>query len=95
MTDSQIEFQNIESSSLRQQAKDLIDEITQLSPSDAAVRATFRFIQDKFLVDIRIASENVFMQAAEQAEVVSELLEGVKTKLLSQIIDWRNHRFAS
>ena len=37
--DPQIIFENIECPSLRQQAKDLMEDIIQLSPSDAAVRA--------------------------------------------------------
>ena len=95
MLDPQIIFQNIECPNLRQQAKDLLEDIIQLSPSDAAVKATFRFIQNHFLADIKIASESVFMSSREQAAGLADLLERVKSKLMGQIIDWRSHRFAS
>lgn len=95
MMDPQIVFQNIESPTLRQQVKDLMEDIIQLCPSDAAVRATFRFFQDRFLADIKIASESAYMTVVDQAGALGDLLEGVQSKLLSQIVDWRTHRFAS
>ena len=93
--DPQIVFQNIECPDVRQQVKDLMDEIIQLSPSDAAVKATFRFFQDKFLAEIKIASETAYMTAVDQAAALGDLLEHVKSKLMGQIVDWRIHRFAS
>jgi hypothetical protein len=94
MTDPQIEFQNIESPALQSQVKDLMEDLVQLCPSDAAVRATFRFLHDRFLGEIKVASENVFMHSIESAGALGDLLEDVKAKLMRQIIDWRTHRFA-
>lgn len=94
MTDPQIDFQNIESPTLQLQVKDLMDDLIQLCPSDANVRASFRFLQDRFLADIKVASESVYMQAVDSAGVLAELLDDIRAKLMSQIIDWRSHRFA-
>ncbi len=94
MSDAEITFENIESPSLRLQLKEMIEDITQLSPSDAAVRATFHFIHNRFLAEVRIASESVYMQVGESASAIGELLSGVKGKLMSQIVDWRSQRFA-
>jgi hypothetical protein len=93
--DPQIEFQDIESPSLRQQAKDLLEDLTQLFPSDSAVRATFWHFQGSFLAEIKVASESAYMTAVDQAGALGEVLEGLKRKLMGQIIDWRIHRFAS
>ena len=95
MIDSQISFQGIECPDLRRQVKDLMDDLTQLAPSDSAVRVCFRKIQDHFLADVKIASQSVCMTAIDQATALGELLERVKTKLMGQILDWRTHRFAS
>lgn len=95
MIDAQIVFQNIECPNLRQQVKDLMEEMIQISPSDAAVKATFRFIQNRFLADIKIASASAYMTVVDQASVLGDLLEHVQAKLMGQIVDWRNHRFAS
>lgn len=95
MTDAQIAFQNIDCPKLRQQVKDLMEDLVQLCPSDAAVRATFNYIQDEFLADIRVASESAVMHVKNQAFALTDLLEQVKSGLMGQIVDWRNHRFAS
>jgi hypothetical protein len=93
--DPQIVFDNIECPTLRQQAKDLLEDIVQLSPSDAAVKATFRYFQNNFLAEIKIASESAYMIAIDQAVALGDLLDRVKSKLMGQIVDWRIHRFAS
>ena len=93
--DPQIVFEDIESPDQRQKMKDMLDEIVQLSPSDAAVRATFRFFQDHFLAEIKIASESAYMTAVDQAGALGDLMEHLKSKLMGQIVDWRIHRFAS
>lgn len=95
MMDPQIVFQNIESPDTRQQISSLIEDLIQLCPSDSSVKATFKRFQDSFLAEIKVASESVCMQAADQASGLADVLEHVKSKLLSQIVDWRNHRFAS
>ena len=95
MMDPQIEFQGIECQDFRQKAKDLMEDLIQLCPSDSTVTATFRFIQNKFVTEIKVASESVYMQVLDQASVMTDVLDHVKTSLLSQIVDWRNHRFAS
>jgi hypothetical protein len=74
--------------------KNLVEDLTQLCPSDSCVNATFEHKPDRFLADIKIASESVFMQAMDQAPAVTDALEHVKTNLMGQIADWRNHRFA-
>lgn len=94
MLDSQIDFLDMESPAFRQQVKEFVDEITQLCPSDSAVRASFHFIQDRFLAEVKVASETVYMTAKAQAGAVNEVLAAVKANLMSQIVDWRNHRFA-
>ncbi len=93
--DPQIEFRDIDSPSLRSQAKDLLEDLTQLFPSDAAVKATFRFYKDSFLAEIKVASESAFMTAADQAEALGDVLTSIRQKMMGQIIDWRIHRFAS
>jgi hypothetical protein len=93
--DPQIEFRDIENPTLRQQAKDLLEDLTQLFPSDAAVKATFRFYKDSFLAEIKVASESAYMTAVDQAGALGDVLSNVKQKLMGQIIDWRMHRFAS
>jgi hypothetical protein len=93
--DPQIEFRDIESPTLRQQAKDLMEEMVQLFPSDSAVIATFGHFQNSFLAEIKVASESVYMTAIDQAGTLGEVLASVKEKLMGQIIDWRIHRFAS
>lgn len=95
MIDPQIVFQGIECPKLRQQVKDLIEDLTQLCPSDSCVIATFRHLPDRFLADIKIASESVFMQAVDQASALGDVMDHIKAKLMGQIVDWRTHRFAS
>ncbi len=94
MLDPNIVFQGIECPKLRQQMKNLVEDLTQLCPSDSCVSATFKQIPDRFLADIKIASESVFMQARDQATVITDVLDHVKSSLMGQIEDWRNHRFA-
>ena len=93
--DPQINFEDIENPGLRQQAKDLMEDMVQLFPSDAAVKATFRFFQNSFLAEIKVASESACMTAIDQAGALADVLASVKSKLMGQIIDWRIHRFAS
>lgn len=93
--DSQIDIQDIECPALRSQMKCLVEDIEQLCPSDANVRASFTRLQDRFLAEIRVASETVCMQAMDSAVALSEVLEHVRTQMLNQIVAWRNHRFAS
>ena len=95
MMDTQIIFQDIECPDVRCQIKTLMEELVQLCPSDAAVIATFRHLHNSFMAEIRVASETVCMQAIDQATALTDVLEHVKTTMLSQIVDWRNHRFAS
>jgi hypothetical protein len=95
MIDSQITFQGIECPDLRRQIKELVDDLTQFVPSDSAVRVTFRKIRGRFLADFKVASESAYMTAMDQANVLGELLDKVKSKVMGQIIDWRTHRFAS
>lgn len=92
MTDPQILFQGIDCPRLRQQAKNLMEEMAQLCPSDSAVKATFRHIQNDFLAEIKVASETAYMQVIDQAEALTDCLDHVRSKLLTQIIDWRSHR---
>ncbi len=95
MMDPQIIYQNIESPDIRQQISALMEDLIQLCPSDSSVKATFKHLQDSFLAEIKVASESVCMQAADQASGITDVLEHVKSKLMGQIVDWRNHRFAS
>jgi hypothetical protein len=94
MDNAQIIFQDIECPKLRQQLTDMVDELIQLSPSDAAFRATFQHIQDHFLAEIKVASESVYMTVADEASAFGDMMDHVRAKLLSQIVDWRNQRFA-
>ncbi len=94
MLDPQIVFQGIECPMLRQELKNLVEDLTQLCPSDSCVSATFQHSTDKFLADIKIASESVFMQARNHATALNDALEQVKSDLMGQIVQWRNHRFA-
>ncbi len=94
MFDPQIVFQGIECPKLRQQMKNLVEDLTQLCPSDSCVKATFQHTTDRFLADIKIASESVSMQAMDQAFALTDALEHVRNNLMGQIVDWRNHRFA-
>ena len=93
MLDPHIVFQGIDCPKLRQQAKDLIEDLTQLCPSDSCVNATFGHLPGRFLADIKIASESVFMQAVDSATALSDVMDHIKTKLMGQIVDWRNQRF--
>lgn len=95
MQDPQINIEDIECPTVRGQLKNLVEDLQQICPSDACVKATFRKIHDRFLADIRVASESVYMQAVDSASAVTDVLDHIRTKMLSQIIDWRNHRFAS
>lgn len=94
MLDPQIVFQGIDCPKTRQKVKDLVEDLTQLCPSDSCVKATFKQIQDRFLADIKIASESVYMQAVDQASAMTDVLDHIKSNLMGQIVDWRNHRFA-
>src|SRR5262245_47810275 len=93
--DPQINIQDIDCPEQRGQVKAAIEDIVQLCPSDSTVKASFRRFQDRFLAEIRVASENVYMQAVDQAGALNDVLEHIKSKMLSQIVEWRNHRFAS
>lgn len=95
MMDPQIIFHGIDSPETRSEVKSLMEDLIQLCPSDSAVIATFKHLQDSFLAEIKIASESVCMQAVDQALLLTDVLDHVKSKLLVQIVDWRNHRFAS
>lgn len=94
MLDPQIVFQGIECPKLRQQMKNLVEDLTQLCPSDSCVNATFKHTTDRFLADIKIASESVYMQAEDQAAALTETLDHIKSNIMGQIMDWRSHRFA-
>ena len=94
MLDPNIVFQGIECPKLRQQMKNLVEDLTQLCPSDSCVNATFKQIPDRFLADIKIASESVYMQAVDQASAMTDVLDHIRANLMGQIVDWRNHRFA-
>jgi hypothetical protein len=95
MLEPQIDFQGIESPTLRSQVKELMDDIIEICPSDAAVKATFRFFHDHFWADIKIASTTAYMTAVDQSMALTDVLDHVKSQLLKQIVDWRIHRFAS
>jgi hypothetical protein len=95
MDEPLIIFQDIESPTLRQQLRDMVDELIQLSPSDAYFSATFGQIKNGFLADIKVASESASMQVLDTADAFGEMMAHVREKLLTQIVDWRNHRFAS
>lgn len=73
----------------------MVDELIQLSPSDAAVRATFQQIQDHFFADVKVTAESAYMSVLDQADAFGDMMDHVRAKLLTQIVDWRNHRFAS
>lgn len=91
--EAQIDFRGIESSDLRQRLKSLMEELVQFCPSDASVRARFHFVQDKFMAEINVASQNAYMYAIDHAGVMADAMDHVKTKIMSQIVDWRSHRF--
>lgn len=91
----QITIEDIECPVQRSNVKCLIEDLEQLCPSDSSVRATFRKIQDKFLAEIRVASETVVMQAVDHAEALSDVIDHIRSQLLSQIITWRTQRFAT
>jgi hypothetical protein len=93
--DPQIEFEDIESPSLRQQAKDLMEDMVQLFPSDSAVKATFKHFHNSFIAEVKVASESAYMTAVHQAAALGDVLDSVREKLMGQIIDWRMHRFAA
>ena len=95
MLDPKIVFKGIECPSLRQQLKNLVEDLTQLCPSDSCVSATFQQSTDQFLADIKIASESVYMHARDHADALTDALDHVKSDLMAQIVDWRNHRFLS
>lgn len=92
--EAQIDFDNIECPDLRQRVKNLVDELVQICPSDASVRASFRFIHDKFLAEIKVASHTVVMSAMDQASALGDVLDHVRTKMMGQIVNWRIRRFA-
>jgi hypothetical protein len=94
MLDPQINIEDIECPTLRSQLKALVEDITQLCPSDSNVKATFRKVKDRFIAEIKVVSEGVYMQAIDQAGALSDVIDHIKSKMLSQIVDWRNHRFA-
>ena len=95
MLDPQIVFQDIECPELRQKAKDLVEDLTQLCPSDSCVKATFGHLPGRFLAEIKIASESVFMQAVDSAAALGDVIDHIKSNLMGQIVDWRNQRFIS
>ena len=95
MHDPQINIQDIECPTLRGQVKALIEDIIDLCPSDSTVKATVTKFHGRFLAEFKVASQSVMMQAADQASVVTDLMEHIKSKMQIQIIDWRNHRFAT
>lgn len=94
MVDPNIIFKDIECPKLRQQLVGLMEDLTQLCPSDACIHAIFGHDRDTFLASIKVASEDVFMEVADQASQMSEVMDHIKTKLMGQILDWRSHRFA-
>lgn len=94
MWDPQIVFQGIECPKMKAQVKTLVEDLAQFCPSDACVKATFRKIHDRFWADIKIASESAYMHAMDQANGMTDVLENLKSNLMGQIVDWRNHRFA-
>lgn len=91
--DPQIVFQGIECPNLRLQAKTLLEDLVQLCPANAVVQATFQHLHENFFAEIKVASESVCMQAIDQATALTDCLDHLKTKLLGQIVDWREHRF--
>ena len=95
MQDPQINMFDIDCPTLRGQVKSLVEDLSQLCPSDANVKATVRKLHDKFLAEFKVASESAFMQAIDQAGALTDCLDHIREKMLSQIVDWRNHRFAS
>lgn len=92
--EAQIDFSNIDCPDLRQRVKNLMDELVQFCPSDSSVRANFKFIQNKFKAEIKVASQTAYMCAVDQASALTDVLDQVKAKMMGQIVDWRMHRFA-
>lgn len=95
MIDPQITFQGIDCPEIRAQVKDMLEDLTQLCPSDACVKATFRQSDDRISADVMVASESAYMQVVDSSTAIGDMLEHVKSQLMGQIVDWRNHRFAS
>jgi hypothetical protein len=93
--DTQISMPDIECPNLRRQIKAMVEDLTELCPSDSSVRANVHKIHDRFLAEIRVASQSVYMHAMDQASALTDVLDLIKSKMLSQIVDWRNHRFAA
>ena len=95
MNESSIVLEDIDCPTVRGQIKGLLEDLIQLCPSDSTVRAHVSKIQGRFLGEIRVASQSVYMCAADQAAGLTEVVDHLKAQLLTQILDWRAHRFAS
>lgn len=93
--DPQISIQDIECPTLRAQVKTLVEELAQLCPSDSNVKASLKRIHDRFWMELNVCAESVRMQAIDSATGLTDVLDHIRSKMLNQIVDWRNHRFAS
>lgn len=95
VTETQIHMDNFECPTVRSQLKMFVEELAELCPSDAAVRATFRCFPHKIVAEIKVASQTVCMHAVDQAQAVTDVISHLRNQMLAQIFYWREHRFAS
>jgi hypothetical protein len=93
-TDPQIQIEDIDCPKSRSEVKLLIEDLIQLCPADSAVCATVRRIHDRFWAEIRVVFNTGTMQAFDSGLVLSEALSHLRANLLTQIVDWREKRFA-
>ena len=95
MMDERICFEAIDNPRLKQQACEFMEQMTELCPSDAIVRATFWRLNGEFGAYVHVLSETADMHAQDRAHSWHELLECIKSALLVQIGQWRRHRFVA
>ncbi|NJL23764.1 MAG: hypothetical protein HC902_00325 [Calothrix sp. SM1_5_4] len=87
MSDAQINIQNIDCPSLRARAKAAIEDLAELCPSDASIRATFKKIGGRFMAEVRVASETAYMQAVDSSAALNDVIDHIRANLMGQIIE--------
>lgn len=94
MSETQLEIYDIDCPTLRGQVKEMIEELSSLCPSDAMINASFTKTLKGFGARVCVASESGLMGAELESHSFSQVIQGVRETLLTQIVAWRRGRFA-
>lgn len=95
MQGTHLKLHDIDCPILRGQVKELIEDLCRLCPSDAEITAQVCHVENGYRAEVCVASQGASMKAEDTSPALFETLAHLRWKLLLQILDWRNRRFAT